>query len=69
VVVENTHEAIVEPSAFKLVQELMEKKVSVNSPAGQTGHLLSGFIFCGIAGKDDFYCNAKWEYVCCLLGA
>ncbi len=50
VVVENTHEAIVESGTFKLVQELMEKKVGVKSAARQIGHLLSGFIFCGDCG-------------------
>lgn len=51
VVVENTHEPIVDIDTFKLVQEMMEKKVSINSPVAQSEHLLSGFIFCGDCGE------------------
>lgn len=49
-VVENTHEAIIETETFKLVQELIEKKAGICCPAIQTGHLLSGVLFCGDCG-------------------
>ncbi|HOM01552.1 MAG TPA: recombinase family protein [Acetivibrio sp.] len=59
VVVENTHEPIVDIDTFRLVQEMMRKKVAVNSLSSQTEHLLSGFIFCGDCGERMTFTATK----------
>ncbi|MCD8107036.1 MAG: recombinase family protein [Oscillospiraceae bacterium] len=67
--VEDTHEAIVEPELYDMVQEIMEKETRV---AGNrtTVALLSGFLFCGDCGRQlilqpSYYKGKKYNYYTC----
>ncbi len=67
--VEGTHEAIVEPELFNLVQEMMEKETRTVGNGGRV-ELLSGFLYCGECGrqltlKPSYYKGKKYRYYNC----
>lgn len=53
--IEGTHEPIIEPDTFQLVQEIIEKKTVRYARGKDTFHLLNGLLFC----KD---CGAKMTF-------
>lgn len=68
--VEGTHGAIIDKEQFAIVQELMERDAR---PLGgqDTVELFSGFLFCGICGRqlviqNSYYKQKKYRYYTCL---
>ena len=55
IIVEDTHEAIISPDTFDLVQEMIERKTVSYSRGKDSFHLFNGLVFC----KD---CGAKMTY-------
>ncbi|MCD7887764.1 MAG: recombinase family protein, partial [Clostridiales bacterium] len=67
--VEGTHEAIVDPALFTLVQEVMKKETRVAGGKDRV-HLLSGFLFCGVCGRQmtmqsTYHKGKKYSYYTC----
>lgn len=67
--VEGTHEAIIEPELFDMVQEIMEKETRIAGGKTQV-ELLSGFLFCGECGRQlilqpSYYKGKKYNYYTC----
>ncbi|TXT17052.1 MAG: hypothetical protein FD133_1566 [Erysipelotrichaceae bacterium] len=65
-VFENTHEAIIEPEVFELVQKIRQQRRRVTR-FGDAG-LFSGLLFCADCGKKMYYCrshNYTQEYYTC----
>lgn len=67
--VEGTHEAIIEPELFDMVQEIMEKETRIASGKTQV-ELLSGFLFCGECGRQltlqpSYKNGKKYNYYTC----
>lgn len=67
IIVENTHEPIVDRDTFEKVQNIYEK--NKNRPRGSNNILLSGFIYCKECGhkigisqgsNKKFYCNCNY---------
>lgn len=55
IIVENTHEAIVDIESFDLVQRMIEKRVVKGKQPEYSQHLLSGLIYCGDCGFKMTY--------------
>ncbi len=51
IVVENTHEAIIDKEDFKIVQELLERNTR-KAPEQKEVYLFSGFVRCGDCGRS-----------------
>lgn len=66
IIVENTHEAIIDKRVFKTVQELLKK--NKNKANGKNVQLLSGFMFCKECGHAigiNKSSDGKRKYCCC----
>lgn len=66
IIVENTHEAIIDKKVFKTVQELLKK--NKNKSNGKNVQLLSGFMFCKECGHAigiNKSSDGKRKYCCC----
>ncbi len=66
--VDGTHEAIVDPKLFGMVQEVMNKEI--RTYGGKRAKLLSGFLFCGECGRQmtlqsSYYKGKKYNYYTC----
>jgi site-specific DNA recombinase len=67
VIVENTHEPIVDQKTFNLAQQIMQSKPVYKQAENNKPHLLSGLLFCGLCGHRMTFCkNSKGtSYVIC----
>lgn len=66
IIVENTHEAIIDKKVFDTVQELLKK--NKNKANGKNVQLLSGFMFCKECGHAigiNKSSDGKRKYCCC----
>ncbi|GHU56260.1 resolvase [Clostridia bacterium] len=50
IVVENTHEPIIEGNSFEVVQTMLSKYASIDYGSGKAHHLFSGMLYCGDCG-------------------
>lgn len=51
IIVENTHEAIIDKDSFALVQEMLERGIGKDKKPDVSHHLLSGLVYCGDCGS------------------
>ncbi|MCD7854905.1 MAG: recombinase family protein [Clostridiales bacterium] len=63
-----THEAIIDPKLFSMVQEVMNKEI--RACGGKRARVLSGFLFCGECGRQmilqsSYYKGKKYNYYTC----
>lgn len=66
--VENTHEAIISPETFERANAIRSTRESKHKGATRSGHLLTGFVWCGVCGARCSCVRrgstAQYYYVC-----
>lgn len=66
IVVENTHQKIIDMDTFNLVQDLMESKSTGYQRNTKVNHLLSGLIYCGDCGSRMTFSKTPRGFFYCI---
>ena len=66
IIVEDTHEAIINKESFILVQEMLERGIVKGKKQNYTQHFLSGLIYCGDCGAKMTFSrdNGSFKTIC-----
>lgn len=66
IIVEGTHEPIIDKETFSEVQNILRKRSNTKSSTEREGHLLTGYLYCGDCGsKMTFTKPHKISYAIC----
>lgn len=66
IIIENTHEPIVESCTFELAQTFINRKSSIESSNEKFPHLLSGLLFCGDCGSRMTFARPYGDRIYCI---